>query len=468
MYFCPILNYLVMLKNIAIILAGGTGSRMETELPKQFLKVAGKSVLEHTVACFESHPLIDEVVIVGNRRYRHLLEDYVIKNKWTKVKKILNGGEERYLSSLSAIKSFENQEVNLIFHDAVRPLVSARIITENIQALETYEAVDTAIPSPDTIIELENDLKGIKNIPERKYLWKGQTPQSFRLHTIKKAYELALEDSNFKTTDDCGVVRKYLPDVAISVVKGDHQNIKLTYKEDIYLLDKLFQLKTTEIRKDSDLSSLKEKVVVVFGGREGIGAEIVRICKEEHVKVYAFSRSMNNVDVRNPLMVEKALEDVYRQEKRIDVIINTAGLLNMEPLSTMDSSKINELIDVNLRGVIYVARAGYRFLKESQGHLLFYTSSSHTRGRALYSIYSATKVAVVNFVQAIASEWDSDHISVNCINPERTKTAMRIRNFGMEPDEILLKPEEVARVSLATICSNLNGQVVDVKVCELE
>lgn len=462
-------NFSSMRKNIAVILAGGSGSRMQLELPKQFLKVAGKSVLEHTVECFESHELVDEIVIVGNPAYKHLIKDYILKNGWKKVKKVLNGGSERYLSSWSAIRAFDNEEdVNLLFHDAVRPLVCPRIITENIQMLETCEAVDTAIPSPDTIIKLGDDLKWIDRIPEREYLWKGQTPQSFHLETIKKAYEIALKDPDLKTTDDCGVVRKYLPEVEICVVKGDHQNIKLTYKEDIYLLDKLFQLKSTRLGKNPDFDSLRKKVVVVFGGREGIGAEIVNICRKEDVRIYPFSRNLNDVDVSKPADVERALKEVYDAEGRIDVVINTAGLLNFEPLNTMDISKINELVDVNLLGVIYVAREAHPYLKETKGHLLFFTSSSHTRGRAFYSIYSSTKLAVVNFVQAIAAEWHPDHISVNCINPERTKTAMRIRNFGMEPDEILLKPEEVAMVSLGTICSNLNGQVIDVKVQEVE
>lgn len=458
-----------MSKNIAIILAAGVGMRMNFELPKQFLKVAGKTVLEHTVDCFQNHSQIDEIAIVGHAGYRHLIEEYVLKNKWSKVKKILNGGEERYHSSISAIKSYEQESnVNLIFHDGVRPLVCSRIISENIAALQTYKAVDTAIPAADTIVQLREDMECIDSIPERKFLWKGQTPQSFRLETIKKAYELALKDPSFKTTDDCGVVRKYLPEADIFVVKGDQQNIKLTYKEDIYLLDKLFQLKTIEIDRKPNLQALHEKVVVVFGGREGIGAEIVNTCNEEGIKVYAFSRSLNGVDVSHSDKVENALKEVFEKEGRIDVVINTAGLLNLEPLNTMDLDQINRVIDVNLRGVIYVARAAYPYLKKSQGHLLFYTSSSYTRGRALYSIYSSTKVAIVNFVQAIAAEWASDNIMINCINPERTKTGMRIRNFGMEPDEILLKPEEVARISLGVIGSKLNGQIIDIKVQEVE
>lgn len=458
-----------MSKNIAIILAGGSGTRLGLELPKQFLKVAGKTILEHTVSAFQNHHGIDEIAIVGNPAFLHLIEDYVLKNKWSKVKKILNGGDERYDSSLSAIKAFEKEgNVNLIFHDAVRPLVSQRIITDNIEALESYEAVDTAISSADTIIQLEDNLKYIANIPNRKYLWKGQTPQSFKLNTIKKAYDLALKDSEFKATDDCGVVKKYLPELDIFVAKGEQQNIKLTYKEDIYLLDKLFQLKTADLSYSPDLSSLQDKVVVVFGGREGIGAEMVTLCKAKKIKVYAFSRGLNQVDVAQPETIKKALEEVYTKEKRIDCVVNTAGVLSKEPLINMEYEKIDQLIAVNLKGAINVAKESYPYLQKSKGHLLFYTSSSYTRGRAFYSLYSATKAAIVNFVQAIAAEWAHDGIQVNCINPERTKTPMRVSNFGKEPEDSLLKSEEVANVSLGTLCSALNGQIVDIKVKKID
>jgi 2-C-methyl-D-erythritol 4-phosphate cytidylyltransferase len=130
----------------------------------------------------------------------------------------------------------------------------------------------------------------------------------------------------------------------------------------------------------------------------------------------------------------------------------------------MDYGKIQEMMDINLKGAVNVALESFPYLKESKGHLLFYTSSSYTRGRALYSIYSATKAAVVNFVQAIASEWEYDDISVNCINPERTKTPMRMANFGQEPEDTLLKAADVAKVSLGVLCSGLNGQVVDIKI----
>lgn len=451
-----------MKKNVAIILAGGIGSRLGLSTPKQFFKVAGKMVIEHTVDAFEHNQYIDEIALVSNPVYIPEVENLILKNSWKKVKKVLKGGKERYDSSLSAIQAYANQDVNLIFHDAVRPLVSQRIIDDVVKALQTYQAIDVALPSADTIIEIEGDF--ISNIPDRSRLKRGQTPQAFHIETIRKAYEIALIDPNFKVTDDCGVVKKYLPETPVYVVAGEESNMKLTYKEDTYLLDKLFQLRQSEVHDiTQNPEQFKDKVAVVYGGSYGIGAEIVRLLSASGAHVYAYSRSSTHTDVGDRSQVADTLSSVFAKEQRIDFIINTAGLLNKEPLITTDYQTILNAVQTNYMGTVHVALEAFPYLKQSQGKLIFFTSSSYTRGRAFYSIYSSTKAAIVNFVQAIAQEWEDFGISVNCINPERTKTPMRIQNFGIEPDNTLLTAEKVAEETLKTLASDYTGQVIDVK-----
>ena len=452
-------------KNIAVILAGGTGSRMGVSTPKQFFKVAGKTVIEHTVDVFERHEGVDEIAIVVHSSYVDMLEDIVLRNHWKKVKKILKGGNERYHSSLSAIRAYDQgEEVNLIFHDAVRPLVSHRIIDDVISALKHHEAVDVAVPATDTIIEVDGKGEQIMHIPDRTQLRRGQTPQAFRLSTIKKAYEIALSDSNFKSTDDCGTVVRYLPEVPVFVVEGEESNMKLTYKEDVFLLDKLFQLRTFKAPTNGDFELLRDKVLVVFGGNSGIGAEVVRIAAAHGAKVFSFSRSSTNTDIADFNQVEDALKQVVSKAGCIDYVVNSAAILSKEPLVTMDKNLIDTIIATNYNGMVNVALGSYPYLKASCGQLLLYTSSSYTRGREFYSIYSSTKAAVVNFMQAISQEWERDGIRVNVINPERTKTPMRTRNFGVEPDNTLLKADKVAEVSVKTLISNVTGQVFDVKI----
>ena len=456
------------MKNIAIILAGGIGSRLNAGIPKQFLKVAGLTVIEHTISTFQHHNYIDEIAIVANEAYHPKIGEYIIKNKFSKVKKILVSGAERHYSSLSAIKAYEDEEeCNLIFHDAVRPLISSQIIDRVIAALQNYEAVDVAIPSADTIIQVDSD-NTIMGVPPRSMLRRGQTPQGFRLNTIKTAYEKALRDTNFITTDDCGVVLKYLPETQIYVVEGEDSNMKLTYKEDFYLIEKLFQLRMTNFQEyvltDDEKEKLKGKVIVLFGASSGIGLDLMNLCRNCGAVVYGFSRSMNHVDIKNLDSVRSAFSSVAKEMNRIDYVVDTASILYKDPLSHMNYEQIEEAIDVNYKGMVHVAKEAYSYLEKSRGQLVFYTSSSYTRGRMNYSIYSSTKCATVNFVQALAEEWGSLGVRVNCVNPERTKTPMRTKNFGIEPEDTLLKSMDVAVVTAKLLVSVLTGQVIDVKI----
>ncbi|WP_455051540.1 SDR family NAD(P)-dependent oxidoreductase [Leyella stercorea] len=451
-----------MKRNIAIILAGGVGSRLGMSTPKQFFKVAGKMVVEHTIDVFERNQHIDEIAIVSNPALVADFENIVLRNKWRKVKKILKGGAERYYSSLSAITAYQNEDANLIFHDAVRPLVSQRIIDDVVKALDTHRAVNVAVPSADTIIEVDGDF--ITNIPDRSRLRRGQTPQAFDRQLISDAYDKALKDPNFRTTDDCGVVRTYLPEEPIFVVRGEESNMKLTYREDTYMMDKLFQLKSTEPNDvQIDAESFRGKVAVVFGGSYGIGKNIVEMLEQSGAHVHSFSRSATHTDVGDDNQVALALSAVEQKEGHIDYVINTAGVLNREPLASMDYDTILKAVQTNYMGTVNVALRSRPYLQRTRGKLIFFTSSSYTRGRAFYSIYSSTKAAIVNFVQAVAQEWDADGISINCINPERTKTPMRQQNFGVEPDETLLMPERVAEATLRTLLTDCTGQVIDVR-----
>lgn len=224
------------LKNYAIILASGTGSRFGSEVPKQFLKINDKTILEYSIEAFEKNSKIDEIIVVITPEYKNLAEEILEKNNYKKVKNLLNGGETRKDSSSIGVESIQEKEANVLIHDCARPFVSQRIINECIESLKTYKAINVAIPAVDTIIEVENRL--IKKVLDRSKLMQCQTPQCFKLSIIKKAHELAKEDKSF--TDDCSLVVKYnLSDVY--VVEGDVKNIKITYADDIYMAQKILK-----------------------------------------------------------------------------------------------------------------------------------------------------------------------------------------------------------------------------------
>ena len=454
-------------RTIGVVLAGGTGSRVGLSIPKQLLKVAGKPVMEHTLGIFQDCEAIDEIYILMHPD--HLEAARRIGSKFPKVTQVLAGGDTRNDSTKAALRVLGNlndADTRVMFHDAVRPLLDTRIINDLVAALDAYDAVDVAIPSADTIIEV-NERDEITAIPPRGKLRRGQTPQAFRLSVIQEAYRRAWEDPEFVATDDCSVVLKYSPEVPIKVVEGADHNMKITEPIDVFIADKLFQIGSTLAPPATDAQTytthLAGKVVVVLGGSYGIGADIIELATDFGASAYAFSRSQTNTHVENAEEVEAALRQVYEEAGRIDYLVVTAGVLNIGRLADVSMEDIMAGIHVNYVAPVVAARSAMQYLRETKGQLLFFTSSSYTRGRAEYSVYSSAKAAVVNLTQALADEWSSDGVRVNCINPERTATPMRTRAFGAEAPETLLSSRAVALTSLDVLMSDLTGHVVDVR-----
>ncbi|MCB5165549.1 bifunctional cytidylyltransferase/SDR family oxidoreductase [Streptomyces bambusae] len=462
-------------RTVAVVLAGGTGQRIGLEIPKQLLKIAGKPILEHTLHIFEHAPDIDEVIVLMTPAYTGEAEKIVARAGLKKVSRVLAGGSTRSETTNVAIAAIAadlgaDEDCNLLFHDAVRPLLSQRVVKECVEALERYQAVDVAIPSSDTVIVTRthgDDGEFITEVPDRSRLRRGQTPQGFWLSTIRRAYELAGGDPAFQATDDCSVVVRYLPDVPVHVVMGDEYNMKVTQPVDVFIADKLFQLASSLAPEQAGDEFYREqltgKTMLVFGGSYGIGADIARIAEGYGARVFALGRSTTGTHVQNPDHVDEAFAQAYAETGRVDFVVNTAGILRVGRLAETDNDAIREALEVNYLAPVNIARSAFKYLSETNGQLLLFTSSSYTRGRADYSLYSSTKAAMVNLTQALADEWAGDRVRVNCINPERTATPMRTKAFGQEPEGSLLSSESVARSSLDVLLSEMTGHIIDVR-----
>lgn len=453
------------MRTVGVILAGGVGTRLGLNVPKQMVKIAGKTILEHTVTAFNESPEIDELIVMITPGWSEHVAT-LLGSKFEKLTKILEGGSTRNETTRKVLDALGDDETKVVLHDAVRPLVDERIIKECVQALDSFGAVDVVIPSADTIVEVDSE-EIITAIPNRALLRRGQTPQAFKLSVLKAAYALALEDPYFTATDDCGVVLKYLPHVPIKTVQGAEHNLKVTHPVDLFIADKLFQLASasapTHSSPEDRAQHLVGKTIVVLGGSYGIGAEICQIAEAAGANVVAHGRSTTGLHVQDPASIEKAFQESYDQFGNIDAVVLTAGVLRMGPLSETAEEQIMETIGVNYLAPVHVAKAAHKYLAQSKGHLLYFTSSSYTRGRENYALYSSTKAAVVNLTQALSEEWASEGIKVNVINPERTATPMRSKAFGDEPLGSLLSATSVAETSLDVITSNMTGLVVDVR-----
>jgi 2-C-methyl-D-erythritol 4-phosphate cytidylyltransferase len=435
-----------------ILLAGGSGTRLGGDQPKQFVRIAGKTILEHSLEALRQNLPDAQIVIT-------VPFDQIGKVQWLckddpRVQ-VIAGGTNRQSSTLRGLKALAKLAPrNVLIHDAARPFIDGRIILEVVEALQSHEAVDVAIPTADTIITERDGF--IESIPKRKHLLRGQTPQAFRYQALLSCYETLGEHKLEQFTDDCGIFLACNPEARIRIVRGSEENFKVTYPVDLILADEMFRLRSQFQSMDKPGFNLKGKRALIFGGTRGIGKAMADILSTGGAQVVARSRE-NGCDIGRENDIMQAFEAAARTMGGIDVVVNAAGLLIHGELTEQDGPSIEQQVQVNFLGALHIARHAHAWLKETQGSLLFFASSSYTRGRAHYVTYSATKAAIVNLTQGLSEEWAADGIRVNCIIPGRTDTDMRSSNFQNEAQDSLYNPYQVAISASKVICSNTNG-----------
>jgi 2-C-methyl-D-erythritol 4-phosphate cytidylyltransferase len=381
---------------------------------------------------------------------------------------VIPGGATRNDSTLAAIRYLTTDrgidDCKVLFHDAVRPLVGRTILRDCVTTLDRYEAVDVVIETADTIVEVDNGV--LSRIPQRSRLRRGQTPQAFRLATLRRAYQALSSDQLARFTDDCAVVLAGLPDVPIAAIEGSDENIKITRPIDIYLADRLLQSRRAALPTDPLDHVDLDGVVAVIGGTSGIGEALVDLLSARGARAVPLSRSAGGLDVRDEHGIANALGRLRDEKGPLAAVVNTAAVLTRGPLHELPAVAMRAELEVNLLGAMNVARTAYPLLRETRGHLLMFTSSSYTRGRAGYATYSATKAGIVNLTQALAEEWASDGVTVNSITPARPRTPMRSQAFGEEPADTLLPVERVAEAAVRILADDSTGHVFDVRLSE--
>jgi 2-C-methyl-D-erythritol 4-phosphate cytidylyltransferase len=230
--------------NIALILAAGSGTRMgNTEKPKQFLLLYGKPLMIHTIEAFENHNNIDAIVVCTNKEYIDQVKVWCKQYDLCKVKAVVAGGETRQQSvfnGLNEVKGLIKSEDDVVLiHDAARPLISYKIIDDNIEGCEKFGAVDTVVKASDTIVQ-SADSTTITNIPNRNELYQGQTPQSFKFSLIYNAHLKAMNGEIKNVTDDAKLVIE--SGHPVHLVNGSAQNFKITTFDDLMLLKALLKV----------------------------------------------------------------------------------------------------------------------------------------------------------------------------------------------------------------------------------
>lgn len=230
----------------AAILAGGSGTRMgNTETPKQFLMLGDKPILIHTVEKFCISNCFDAVIVLCPESWIRQTKDLLKKHcpMFADSVVVTAGGSSRNETVMNAIDYVEsnfavNDETILVTHDAVRPFLSYRIIVDNIDAARRFGACDTVIPATDTIVESRN-AETISSIPDRRYYYQGQTPQSFNLILLKELIRGLSDEEKAVLTDACKIF--ILRNKQVALVRGDSSNMKITYPQDMRLAQALLE-----------------------------------------------------------------------------------------------------------------------------------------------------------------------------------------------------------------------------------
>ena len=441
-------------EHAVVLLAGGSGSRLAGDQAKQFIRLAGKPVMLHSYEALRRH-LRDSmiaVVVPGDTidAVRQMLPagDAVV---------VVPGGATRQASTLNGLKALAPcAPRNVLIHDAARPFLSGRIVTDVIDALRTSDAIDVAIPTSDTIV-IERD-GYIEAIPKRQHILRGQTPQAFRFDALMDCYQTIGEERLHRFTDDCGIYLHCNPNAKVRIVLGDEENIKITHPIDLILADEMFRIRTSSSLIDRPGIDVRGKRIMIFGGTAGIGKALADILIAAGAEVQSRSRS-NGCDITVEEQVRNAVNDSVKSLGGLDVVINCVGMLNRNLLTQQSSDEISNQIDVNFSGAVWIAKWSHEPLKRSKGMLLQFASSSYTRGRADHVIYAATKAAIVNMTQGLSEEWAADGIRVNCVIPGRTDTEMRRKNFHGESQDTLYNPYQVALGAAKALCTSMNGQL---------
>lgn len=225
----------------AVVLAGGSGSRMGAELPKQFILLHNKPVIYYSLNTFIKSKYIDKTILVVPKEYLDLGKEISEKYFSSEVL-VTEGGKERNGSLMNAIGFIEknfgaDEKTVVVTHDGARPFVSERMIKENIEAMSQFNACDTCIQSTDTVIEAKGGIA--VSMPERKFVFRCQTPQTFKALKLKEYYN-SLTDEEKSTLTDAGKIF-FLKGEKVKIVEGAQSNIKITFPEDLTLAKSILE-----------------------------------------------------------------------------------------------------------------------------------------------------------------------------------------------------------------------------------
>jgi ribitol-5-phosphate 2-dehydrogenase (NADP+) / D-ribitol-5-phosphate cytidylyltransferase len=386
----------------AVILAGGKGERFGSAIPKPFMSLNGKPVIQYSIDVLE--PLVDEVVIVCNCQYK----DY----------HCVEAGDTRNKSAFNGLKASKGDYI--LFHEGARPFLRKKTV-EDIKGmlLQGYDCADTVSPILDGYME-----NGIKIDKKGKYL--GLTPEGFKRGILESAYSLT---SKRDWMDEITMVQTVNKEAKVGFVETDVINSKITYEQDLGYAEGIMRFWNDPITTVPNLN----KKVLIFGGSSGIG----KACKEKLKDVFAPTRQEVDLSKAWGMKLEG-----------YDAIIYSAG-------EYIDEKKI---MKVNFESCVRLVK-----LAEEQnwkGNIVFLSSSSSTYGRQSQPVYSASKAALNSYIEARHRELAEKGILINAIAPCKVNTRLLDIIHPDVPRDSVLTPEYVANHVLKYLDTDVSGHII--------
>jgi 2-C-methyl-D-erythritol 4-phosphate cytidylyltransferase len=412
------------MNNIAVILASGEGGRYGSSVPKQFVKLNGKPIIHYVLDEYIKSSLFDKILIVINDlRYSYLFKNYKIK--------IIKGGATRTQSIYNAIQYAKRfNPINIIFQDSVRPMIKAEDLPVFIDYLKKFDAVSAA--------EIITDS-----------MYPAVCREDFKLITSPEAFKFKALVECFKTEN--AQYTSIYPHLSAKYFTKriflNHPNYKITYPYDIFTLEQLIKYNQYE----KNIPILENKTILVLGASGGIGQAVVKELAEYKCKVIAPSSKELNLST-----------DFSHTLPLADIIINASGIAHKNEEGIL--KHYNNMMNINFRANVIILEEVLKWNRHNKPvSIILVSSSSATRGRPGFTIYSASKTAVHSLVESRAAELAQHKIYLNCICPEKVNTPFwKKLNTSINKKEALT-PDEVVKVILSYCDTTKYGQIIHIK-----
>jgi 2-C-methyl-D-erythritol 4-phosphate cytidylyltransferase len=412
------------MKASGVILAGGTGGRFGSKIPKQFMSLNGKLVIQYVIDAFQDSKLFDKIIIVVDKKYIKLLKN-IDNVSFAEVGNTRNKSIENGLNACPIDIDY------VLFHDAARPFIKAEDLFQYLDTLKVCDAAITSVKITDAMFPKFED-RTLHNLI--------QTPEAFRFKILMETFN---ENNN-----NYIAIYQHLNSNNIGLIELSHQNMKITLAQDLYIAEQLMKYKEV-IKRTSDV---KGKDILIFGGTGGIGSAITKQLKELNANV--LSLGSKDIDLSTSTLN-------LHFNKHWDCIIYSAGAYTTDSEGLINN--YDKIININFKSIIYIVENAEKLLNPG-GSIICLGSTAAAFGRPGIALYSSSKSALNSFVEAMAPSLYKKGFRINVICPAKVATALQTYINPNANQTEMIQPEDLAKIIIGYIDTEKTGEIIYIRV----